>query len=330
MQFTRNARILPAPGLAAAVLCLLLLTSSASAQMEAGTRRDAVLTGEVTSDNPGELTGGLTVEVTDMETHMAAGQSMVGADGRFQIANLRPGSYQLSVTNGTGGVIEQQFVTVSGTVDFVTVRLREAKRERPVSGTVSASRLGHKIPSKAQKEFNKAAEASKKDDSNTAIEHLKRAIEIDPDFMEAYNNLGARYLRTNQPQEAAAQLERALQLDSSSSQAHSNLGIAYMMLRRFADAEREAREAVKLDSTSNMARYVLGISLAVQNREPKEAVQNLDAAARDLPKARLTAAEVLVREGQRNEAAAELRKYLETGQQENRDLVQAWLTELDD
>jgi Flp pilus assembly protein TadD len=265
-----------------------------------------------------------------MEGHTLAGQATVGMDGRFQISNLRPGDYQLSVTNGTGGVIEQQFVTVTGTADNVTVRLPEVKRERPVSGTVSVARLGHKIPSKAQKEFNKAVEASKKNDSITAIEHLKRAIEIDPDFMEAYNNLGARYLRVNQPQEAAVQLEKAIQLDGSSPQAHSNLGIAYMMLQRFTDAEQEARTAVKLDSTSNMARYVLGISLAAQNREPQEAVQNLDAAARDLPKARLTAAEILVREGQRPEAAAELRKYLDSGHPENRELVQAWLTELGD
>jgi Flp pilus assembly protein TadD len=307
-----------------------LLALPAAAQFDPTGRGDAILTGEIAADNPGDLTGGLTVELVDMQSHMVAGQAMLGMDGRFQIGGLRPGDYQLRVTNGRGAIIEQQYVNINGIGDFITVRLPEVQRERPVSGTVSAARLGHKIPSKAQKEFNKAVAAAEKNDSQTAIEHLKKAIEIDPDFMEAYNNLGARYLKMNQPEEAAAELEKAVQLDSSSSQAHSNLAIAYLTLGRLGDAEWEARQAVQFDSTSNAARYVLGMSLAAQNREPKEAVQNLDAAAREMPKARLTAAQVLEREGQRVEAAAQLRKYLDSGQGENREEVQAWLIQLEE
>ncbi len=328
MRFFRIARVLPAPGTAA--LALSLIAFHAAAQFDPAARGNAVLTGEVASDNPGDLTGGLTIELVDMHSNMVAGQAVAGMDGRFQIADLRPGDYQLRVTNGRGGVIEQQFVRVNGVGDFVTVRLPELKRERPVSGTVSAARLGHKVPSKAQKEFDKAVAAAEKNDSQTAIEHLKKAIEIDPAFMEAYNNLGARYLKINMPQEAAVEFEKAIQLDSSSPKAHSNVAIAYMMLQRLEDAEREAREAVKLDSTSNTARYVLGMALAAQNREPQEAVQNLDAAAREIPKARLTAAQVLAREGQRAEAAAELRKYLDSGHEENREEVQAWLIKLEE
>jgi tetratricopeptide (TPR) repeat protein len=328
MRIFGVARLLCAPA-ASVALSLSLFGLSASAQYDLR-QGSAVLTGEVTSDNPSDLAGGLTVELVDMQSHMVVGQSVAGMDGRFQFANLRPGNYQLRVTNGAGGVIEQQFVTVNGVADFVTVRLPELKRDRPVSGTVSVSRLGHKIPSKARKEFNKALAASEKNDSQRAIEHLKRAIEIDPDFMEAYNNLGARYLHTNQPQEAAQQFEKAIQLDSSSAKAHSNLALAYLMLQRFDEAEREARESVTLDSTSNISRYVLGMALAAQNREPQEAVQNLDLAARELPKARLTAAHVLAREGRSSEAAAELRKYLDSGREEHANEVRAWLAQLEE
>ncbi len=328
MRTCAVARLLCAPAVIAS-LALSPITLNASAQDDSRPG-NAVLTGEVTSDNPSDLVGGVTVELVDMHSHLVVGQSVAGMDGRFQIANLRPGDYQLRVTTGTGGIIEQQFVTVNGVADYVRVRLPELKRERPVSGTVSVGRLGHKVPRKAQKEFEKAVAASEKNDSWTAIEHLKKAIEIDPAYMEAYNNLGARYLHVNQPQEAAYQFEKAIQLDSSSAKAHSNLSIAYLALRRFEEAEREAREAVKLDSTSNISRYALGMALAAQNRQPQEAVQNLDAAARELPKARLTAAQVLAREGQRAEAAAELRKYLDSGHEEHRELVRTWLTKLEE
>lgn len=328
MRSFRPALVLRAPR--ATVLLLSLLAFSAAAQFDPMAQGHAVLTGEITADDPKDLTAGLTVELRDIHSRMVAGQAIAGLDGRFQIGNLRPGDYQLRVTNGVGGVIEQQYVRVNGVGDFVTVRLPEVKRERPVSGTVSVARLGHKVPGKARKEFDKAVKAAEKNDSQKAIEHLKKAIEIDPDFMEAYNNLGARYLRINQPAEAAVQLERAVQLDGSSSQAHSNLAIAYLMLQRFDEAEREAREAVTLDSTSNSARYVLGMALAAQNRDSQEAVLNLDAAAREIPKARLTAAQVLARDGQRAAAAAELRKYLDSGHGENREEVQEWLAELEE
>lgn len=327
MRSFHSAVVLRAPR--TAVLLLSLVAFSAAAQFDPMAQGHAVLTGEITPDNPREMPSGLTVELVDMQSRMVVGQAIAGLDGRFQIGNLRPGDYQLRVTNGAGGVIEQQYVRVNGVGDFVTVRLPEVKREQPLSGTVSVARLGHKVPGKAQKEFDRAVKAAERNDSQKAIEHLKKAIEIDPDFMEAYNNLGARYLRMNQPAEAAVYLERAVELDGSSSQAHSNLAIAYLLLQRFEEAEREARQAVTLDATSNRARYVLGMALAAQNRDPQEAAINLDAAAREIPKARLTAAHVLARDGQRAAAAAELRKYLDSGHNEGREEVQEWLAELE-
>jgi hypothetical protein len=95
MRFFRIARVLRAPKTAALALSLVAFHAAAQfdpmAQFDPAARGSAVLTGEVASDNPGDLTGGLTVELVDMQSRMVAGQAVLGMDGRFQIGDLRPG-----------------------------------------------------------------------------------------------------------------------------------------------------------------------------------------------------------------------------------------------
>jgi hypothetical protein len=57
------------------------------------------------------------------------------------------------------------------------------------AGTVTLHRLTHKIPKKAVKEFENATKAQSHGDRDAAIEHLSKAVAIDPQFWEALNNL---------------------------------------------------------------------------------------------------------------------------------------------
>jgi len=74
----------------------------------------------------------------------------------------------------------------------------------------------------------------------------ERALEIKPDYAFAYNSLGTTAIHRDQPREALAYIERALELHGGVAIFHSNHALALAMLRRFDEAERELRHAVTL------------------------------------------------------------------------------------
>ena len=92
-------------------------------------------------------------------------------------------------------------------------------------------------------------------------------MELDPEFMEALNNLGTKYIRMGRPAEAAELFQRATALDPSLPQLHVNLAVALLHLRRPAEAEQEVRKALTGQTDGNpMAKKILGISLAAQGK----------------------------------------------------------------
>jgi tetratricopeptide (TPR) repeat protein len=56
-----------------------------------------------------------------------------------------------------------------------------------------------------------------------AIDALRAAVGIDPDFADAHNNLGFAYLKATRYPEAAVHLERALAIEPENQAARANL-----------------------------------------------------------------------------------------------------------
>jgi len=232
------------------------------------------------------------------------------------------------VTTLYGDVIHREYVVLNEMMNHISVRLPEQKAERPASGTVSAQKLQHKVPSKARKEFEKGIEAAHKKDSGAAIEHLTKATEIDPGFMEAYNNLGVQYLRAYEYDSAMTQFQRATELDPGDPAPQVNLAASLVILERPAEAETAARKAIRLDASSASARYFLGLALLHQQKNTSEALDNLQRASGTLPRARLAIAEVVEKRGDVERARNELQAYLNSGKPEDREAVQTWLAKL--
>ena len=62
-------------------------------------------------------------------------------------------------------------------------------------------------------------------------------------------------------------------------------------MERFSEAEAAARQAIHLNAGSVTARYYLGLALAQQHKNTPEALDNLQRACDDVPRARLVAAD---------------------------------------
>ncbi len=287
-----------------------------------------VIRGTVSLES-GVLPNGLEVEVRDLNRHLTVDRVLLMPNGDFEFRNLQAGNYAIRVTNMRGDAIREEFLTINGIIGRLSIRLSGMDLARPDSGMVSTSRLLHPIPPKAYKEFCRSQKVFQAGDIRSSMQHLERAIQIDPGYMEAHNNLGVRYMSLEQYEKALIEFQKTIVLDPESAKGHLNLSLALSILRRYPEAEVAARRAVHLESNSIQASYVLGQILTVQEKDTVETLGYLRRAVDRYPKAHLMLARVLARQGKSDQAAFELREYLKSVAPENRREVESWITQLE-
>lgn len=182
---------------------------------------------------------------------------------------------------------------------------------RPVSGTISVARLKHRVSSKARREFVRADDEMRKKHLEASIEHLNQAVEIDPDYVEAHNNLGARYIQAGDYDRAITHLRTASRLDPTSVFAVTNLGMALWLAGHCGEAEQAARDAVRLAPSFLRAQYLLGVVLAAEG--VPEALEHLEKSSKEIPSARLLAAGIRLRPGAKISASRDASGLLAAG-----------------
>jgi Flp pilus assembly protein TadD len=201
----------------------------------------------------------------------------------------------------------------------------------PIASTNLISAHDLAVPPKAAKEFQKALRLLQSRDFQSASSHLEKAVQIDPSFVQARNNLGASYLGLEKYDKAAEQFQKAIELDSKIPEPYGNLALALMLLHRFPEAETAARSALALGPQRPAVRFNLGRILAAEGSGSPEAAEILRSSVPEFPLARLALAQVLLAQGTqgaRSEAADQLRAYLRKPDPATKPLVQCWLAEI--
>ena len=275
---------------------------------------------------PGASAENLMVELYTLSSR--SGKTAVEPDGSFSFSPVPPGRYYIRVTDIHGNPLAEQAVSVNDGFGDVQIRLPDPEENRPASGTVSIAELMHKVPSKARKEAGLAEKAWRKHDLPACVEHLQKAIEIDPEYLAAQSDLGLVYAHMNQPDNVVTAFEGVLRIDPRSVFAYSLIGAAKITLGQYTDAEAAARRALQIDSTNPRSKYVLGMSLAQQNKNDAEALKYLHESTKEFPMARMIAAQVLARRGHIASARAELERYLPDASGSDKNTVEKWLARL--
>ena len=92
-----------------------------------------------------------------------------------------------------------------------------------------------------------------------AIGECKKAIQIDPEFGNPYNDIGAYLIEKGEYDEALSWLERALQSKRYESYhyPHYNLGRAYMAKELYGKARHHFEQALKLSPDYTLAKEAL-------------------------------------------------------------------------
>ncbi len=88
-----------------------------------------------------------------------------------------------------------------------------------------------------------------------SIEHLSRAIELDPAFTLAFKSRGAAYLRLGRAEEAIADFNTAIGLDSSTARAYHLRGLAYEKTGEHDKALGDFNKALELKSDYGAVYY---------------------------------------------------------------------------
>ena len=96
-------------------------------------------------------------------------------------------------------------------------------------------------------------------DLEKAIACYEKALELQPDLVEAHYNLGNTLLDQKRFEEALLSYQKALVLRPDYTDAHFNMGIAFFEQDRFEEARCCYQNAIKFNSNLIEARYNLGI-----------------------------------------------------------------------
>jgi tetratricopeptide (TPR) repeat protein len=259
----------------------------------------------------------------------ASDRIYVRHDGEFEISGVPEGNYVLTVMTLRGDLVQRELLTAREGFNRITISLPNSRIQQSTgSGVVSFAQLKHKVPKEAQKYYKEADKRYKKGDLDGSLALLKRATEIDPEYVEALNNLGCRYMMKDDPENALAAYRRASELDAHAPLVHANMAIALLTLKRHDEAESAARKGLEVDPADPKARYLLGVSLYMQRKYTDEAVDALRRVSQTIPHAYVALAATLAARGGLEEARTLLNSYINSGHMEQREQAKAMLLSL--
>ncbi|NOQ85486.1 MAG: tetratricopeptide repeat protein [Deltaproteobacteria bacterium] len=100
---------------------------------------------------------------------------------------------------------------------------------------------------KAEEWFEKGNMAMSAGYNNVAIRFFKKAIEIDPNYLESYINIGLLYNKEGDTKKAISYYEKAIAVDPDFTKAHYNLGVIYAKKGKLDKAISEFKRCISID-----------------------------------------------------------------------------------
>jgi tetratricopeptide (TPR) repeat protein len=290
-----------------AMAVLLLNVISAQGQ---DNRTPLPVRGEVIPPHP--IAGSLTVELSGYNgSGGGIERADVGPDNSFEFHSATPGMHQLQVVDNMGHILYSDNVNISAGTAMLTVRLAEAPANNRATGAViSLQQLEHKVPAAARKAFQKGQDAAAKRDLVHARSFFQEAVTDDPEFAEAYNDLGGVDCDLKDYPSAAADFQKAIDLVPEHPRALPNLSIVLAKMHRLEEAGQVARRALRAAPADGRLHYIIGASLLSEPRRYDEAITEFERAAEAVPSAHVTLADLLAKRGRSEDAIRHLEDFL--------------------
>jgi tetratricopeptide (TPR) repeat protein len=252
-------------------------------------------------------------------THPFTASTLTDESGRFIFKKLLPATYTISVYVPGEGEARQTVEVGPGSADAhrrvrLTLSLRDESFDRTALDrrhAVSRSQLT--IPEKAMREYADAQKDLERHDSAAAEQHLLRAVDLAPQFAQAWNNLGTIAYQTRRFRIAEQRFREGLRHDPTAYEPLVNLGGVLINLRKLDEALKVNVHATLLKPNDALAQSQLGMTyfeagffdLAIKHLE---IARRLDAAHFSHPQ--LYLAEIYLRREDKRSAAEVLEDFL--------------------
>lgn len=250
--------------IAATILLVLGVVASLAGQQSAPRRPESgfncSIEGQVLYSDG--FTGAEGVLVKLRLNGMPMNDTVTRTRGLFQFLSLPAGMYEVEVSaDGYQTARVPVDLSFACRENSLPVHL-ERDPDQPLAAESSAGAVSTRvlrIPEKARAEFEKGlSELHKKERPEKSLQHFQRAIELYPDYDEAYVQLALAHLWMDKPAEAQQLLETATALFDGNARAHVLLGMLLGQQGKTDDAIRELETAIRTDENNWRAHFELG------------------------------------------------------------------------
>lgn len=200
---------------------------------------------------------------------------LADGNGNFTFKALRPGSYTVVVEGGDFFETARETLYIEPTITDARSNVAIGPLSRPYTVQIylrprqegARTKVGvlnaalATVPKPALEAYERGVQAAGHGETDKAIDELKRAVSLHPNFGLALSELGVQYLRKGELDKASEALVRVLQLSPNAPEPSLNYGIVLLQQKKFAEAEKQLREAVKKNDAAYTAHLYFGITL---------------------------------------------------------------------
>ncbi len=163
---------------------------------------------------------------------------------------------------------------------------RSLSSEAADDPTLGGGAPAYDPPKAARKAVAKGEHLSKKGQHEEAITEFRAALDIDPQYYEAENNLALELQALGKTEEAEKTLRHLMESAPEHILAFTNLATLLCQQHRYAEAEAVARQGLERHRFSFKSNYLLGAALVDEGKWTDEAREKLKYAEAKYPEAK--------------------------------------------
>jgi tetratricopeptide (TPR) repeat protein len=183
-------------------------------------------------------------------------ETFTDLSGRFTFTALSRGTYQITA-EGDGLSFETTSISadISSPFGSSSVLFTQDIQLRPIRGKPNpraavVNAFTQHVPKPAQEALESALKLIAEKKSPQAVEKLKHALQIFPDYFEGHFQLGNEHLKAGRLEDAIAHLDRAREINPNDERPYQSFGLLLMQQKNYAIAAAVFAEAARLNPTN--------------------------------------------------------------------------------
>jgi len=197
-------------------------------------------------------------------------QTLTDKNGNYSSGNIPPGEYSITVSKQGYKTYQGEVEVKSNTIGTLDIILAEEPTAE------------QKNQKKAVEHFKKGVELTQENKTAEAIQSFQKAVEMNPDFFEAYMNLGLLFFREKMDAKAEKAILKALELKPDNNKPQELLVNIYIekaknliQEEKYDQALETLKKAYDYNNDNSYVNYLLGY-LYYKEEIKEKAIQHLD------------------------------------------------------